>query len=93
MARFLVVDDEPRFRDYLTRILAKDGHEVRAAADEDGALASLDAFEPDVLIADWMLRSGVDGLDLAAQLRRRYPGLATIVITGHPLARSSNSGG
>jgi CheY-like chemotaxis protein len=84
VARLLVVDDEPRFRDYLTRILASDGHEVRAAADEAGALASVEAFEPDLLIADWMLRSGVDGLELACGLRRRFPDLATIVITGHP---------
>lgn len=84
MARVLVVDDEPRFRSYLARILEAQGHEVRTAADDVGALEALPDFAPDLLIADWMLRSRADGLALAAQLRRRHPRLAVVLITGHP---------
>jgi len=84
MARLLVVDDEPRFRTYLGRILEADGHEVRSAADDVGALEAVEDFAPDLLIADWMLRSKADGLALAASLRRRHPGLAVVLITGHP---------
>jgi len=84
MARLLVVDDEPRFRTYLGRILEADGHEVRSAADDVGALETVEDFVPDLLIADWMLRSKADGLALAASLRRRHPELAVVLITGHP---------
>jgi len=84
MARLLVVDDEPRFRSYLGLILEAEGHEVRTAADDAGALEVLEDFAPDVLIADWMLRSRADGLALAALLRRRHPRLAVVLITGHP---------
>ena len=84
MARLLVVDDEPRFRTYLGRILEADGHEVRSAADDVAALEAAKDFAPDLLIADWMLRSKADGLALAASLRRRHPGLAVVLITGHP---------
>jgi DNA-binding response OmpR family regulator len=84
MARLLVVDDEPRFRTYLGRILEAEGHEVRSAADDAGALEAAEGFAPDLLIADWMLRSKADGLALAASLRRRHPGLAVVLITGHP---------
>jgi two-component system nitrogen regulation response regulator NtrX len=84
MARLLVVDDEPRFRSYLGRILESDGHEVRSAADDVGTLEALEGFAPDLLIADWMLRSKTDGLGLAAMVRRRHPELAVVLITGHP---------
>lgn len=84
MARLLVVDDEQRFRVYLGRILEAQGHEVRTAADDAGALEALEGFAPDLLIADWMLRSKADGLALAAMLRRLHPGLAVVLITGHP---------
>jgi two-component system nitrogen regulation response regulator NtrX len=85
MARLLLVDDEPHFRTYLGRILEADGHEVRTAADDVGALAALEGFAPDLLIADWMLRSKADGLAVAASLRLRHPGLAVVLITGHPV--------
>jgi two-component system nitrogen regulation response regulator NtrX len=84
MARLLLVDDEPRFRGYLGRILEADGHEVRTAADDVGALEALEGFTPDLLIADWMLRCRTDGLALAASVRRLHPELAVVLITGHP---------
>jgi two-component system nitrogen regulation response regulator NtrX len=85
MARLLVIDDEPRFRGYLGRILEAEGHEVRTAADDAGALEALEGFSPDLLIADWMLRSRADGLAVAALVRRRHPRLAVVLITGHPV--------
>jgi two-component system nitrogen regulation response regulator NtrX len=85
VARLLLVDDEPRFRGYLGRILEADGHEVRTAADDVEALEALEGFAPDLLIADWMLRSKIDGLALAASVRRLHPQLAVVLITGHPV--------
>jgi len=84
MARLLVVDDEQRFRSYLTRILEAWGHEVRAAADDTGAIEAARGFEPDLLIADWMLRSSSDGIELAEALRARHPRLRVVLITGFP---------
>jgi two-component system nitrogen regulation response regulator NtrX len=84
MARLLVVDDEERFRIHLGHILEADGHEVRTAANDTGALEALEGFAPDLLIVDWMLRSSTDGLDLAEALRARHPELPIIVITGYP---------
>src|SRR5262245_24403204 len=84
MARLLVVDDEQRFRSHLTRILEAWGHEVRAAADDTGAIEAARGFEPDLLIADWMLRSSSDGIELAETLRARHPRLRVVLITGFP---------
>ncbi|MEN8183736.1 MAG: response regulator [Myxococcota bacterium] len=84
MARVLVVDDEPRFRRYLAQALAREGHEVIAAEGELEALEKLGSFELQVLVADWMLGAGHNGLELAARLRDRFPQLRTILITGYP---------
>ncbi len=84
MARLLVVDDEPRFRTHLGRILEAWGHEVRTAADVAGALEVARGFEPNLLIADWMLRSSSDGIELAEALRARDPRLRVVLITGYP---------
>ena len=84
MARLLVVDDEQRFRGHLTRILEAWGHEVRAAADDAGAIEAAAEFEPDLLIADWMLRSSSDGIELAETLRARHPRLRVVLMTGFP---------
>ena len=44
MSSILVVDDEPHIREVVGSYLAREGHEVRYAADGDAALASaLDA--------------------------------------------------
>jgi CheY-like chemotaxis protein len=84
MARLLVVDDERLVRSYLKRMLEANGHEVRTAADDAGALEALEGFDPDLLIVDWMLRSRRDGVELAEAIRARHPGLRIVVITGYP---------
>jgi CheY-like chemotaxis protein len=84
MARLLVVDDERRFRSHLCRILEAWGHEVRTAADDVGALEVARDFEPELLIADWMLRSSSAAVELAEALRARHPALRVVVITGYP---------
>jgi CheY-like chemotaxis protein len=84
MARLLVVDDERRFRSHLCRILEAWGHEVRDAANGAGALEVAADFAPELLIADWMLRSSSDGIELAQALRARHPALRVVVITGYP---------
>ena len=84
MARVLIVDDELRFLRYLAQALVREGHDVISAEGEFEALEKIGSFEPQVLVADWMLGAGHNGLELAARLRDRFPGLRTILISGYP---------
>ncbi len=86
MVRVLVVDDEPRYRDHISRVLTRDGHEVRVAGSAREAIASGSAFRPHVLVADWMLRDQLHGLQVCESLSTAVPGLKTILITGFPSA-------
>jgi two-component system OmpR family response regulator len=84
MTRVLIVDDELSYRDYLERYLARDGYEVRTAASGPEALRIGEEFQPDVLLADWMLKDHMHGLEVAEALRRSNPDLRVLLMTGFP---------
>lgn len=69
-ARVLVVDDEPMVRDVLSRYLERNGFEVEAAADGEGAMAAFDARRPDLVLLDLMLPR-VDGFEVFRRIRAR----------------------
>lgn len=65
--RILIVDDEPRTRDLLARLLREPGYDVRTAGSAAEALASAKAEPPDLVLADVHMPGG-SGLDLARRL-------------------------
>jgi CheY-like chemotaxis protein len=84
----LVVEDEPLVREFVTEWLEEAGLQVGAAASAEVALTVVSApsgrSPPAVLVADVALgRGAMDGITLAAELRRRWPGLGVVIITGH----------
>lgn len=82
--KILIVDDEVRYRSYLGRALGERGHEARTA---DSGHSGIDAgvrFQPDVLVADWLLCNDYHGLQVSEVLRAVTPGMQTVLITGFP---------
>ena len=86
MVRVLIIDDEPSYREYLTRYLMSVGYEVEAAAGQDDALEIAEGFAPDVVLADWMLQDQEHGLHVAEALRESYGGIQIVLMTGFPTA-------
>jgi len=84
--RVLIVDDEPTYREYLERFLARDGLAVRTAETGNDAIRIADEFGPDVLLADWMLRCEMHGIEVGEVLRMRWPELRILLMTGFPTA-------
>jgi DNA-binding response OmpR family regulator len=68
MARILAVDDDPRIRRFVTRVLREAGHRVRTVGDAESALAQLLGARPDLFLLDINL-PGMHGLALARKLR------------------------
>ncbi|MGD2155176.1 MAG: sigma-54 dependent transcriptional regulator [Gemmatimonadales bacterium] len=66
--RILVVDDDPSIRKTFDEHLSEAGHEVRTAADAEGALALLDDFDPALVVTDIRM-PGMDGLELLRRVR------------------------
>lgn len=68
----LVVDDDDRLRELLSKYLSENGFLVSASPDAADARAKLKGIEFDVLILDLMM-PGESGLDFAEDLRRNNP--------------------
>jgi CheY-like chemotaxis protein len=80
--RILAVDDEPAMGSMIRRMLRPDGHTVVTATAGEEALESLAADHFDVVISDVGLGPRMNGWELAAEIRRRRPGLPLVLATG-----------
>ena len=84
LVRVLVVEDEPTAREAVRLFLQFRGHDVSVAATAQEALEAAERFEPQVLVCDWQLDSGADGVHVADRLQRKHA-LAVIMVTAHRL--------
>ncbi|WP_149539318.1 response regulator [Siccirubricoccus phaeus] len=80
----LVVDDEPLVRELIAEELAETGLSVAEASSAEVALARIhdDAAPPTVIITDVNLGTGMDGIALAGEVRRRWPRVCLVVVSG-----------
>ncbi len=78
----LVVEDDPAVRTSLEEILAVMGYGVVAVGSREAAFAipAEESFE--LLLSDYILPDG-SGTDIARELRRRWPGIGVIVMSGY----------
>lgn len=81
MARILVVDDDDLVRMTIRTTLARGGHEVTEARNGLDAIESLQRAAVDLVVSD-ILMPEVDGIGLLLKLRKQYPLLRVIVISG-----------
>ncbi|HEY6015376.1 MAG TPA: response regulator transcription factor [Gaiellaceae bacterium] len=84
--RVLVVDDHPSFRRCARTLLAAEGFEVVAEA-EDGetALALAEELRPELVLLDIQLPD-VDGFEVASRLLALDPGLAIVLVSSRDRA-------
>lgn len=82
MSRILVVDDEPGVRRALSQLLEYEGHEVRAAAGGEEALAEIVEFEPALTFLDVKM-ARMDGLEVLDRIRAKDPAAVVVMISGH----------
>lgn len=81
MARILVVDDDELVRSTVRATLKRAGHEVIEAQDGLQASDALARNPVDVVVSD-IIMPEVDGIGLLLKLRKQYPALKVIVISG-----------
>jgi DNA-binding NtrC family response regulator len=81
-ANLLIVDDEINIRRTLSKILAKQGYHVEAAADAAEALSLARQQRFHLLISDLKLPD-LDGLSLLREIRPLLPDIQVIVMTAY----------
>lgn len=79
--RILVVDDDPSVLETSEMVLKHKGYEVRSATDGFAAIAELRRSAPDVIISDLSMPN-MSGFELLSVVRRRFPHIPVIVISG-----------
>lgn len=81
----LVVDDEAMVREIVAESLFDDGLRVTEAVSAEQALKIAGSSgAPEVLVTDVNLGTGMDGLQLAEEVRRRWPSAGVVIMTGNP---------
>ncbi len=81
-ANLLLVDDDPVFRQVMSKALSKRGFVVRVAVDVPDALAQLETTLPDYALVDLKM-PGPSGLVLVEALHARDPRICILVLTGY----------
>jgi DNA-binding response OmpR family regulator len=79
-ARILLVDDERRILDFLSRGLRAEGYEVEAFADPTQAVRVATSGRFDLVVLD-LLMAGLDGREFLRRVLRRRPEQAVIVLS------------
>lgn len=90
MARILVIDDEKLARMALNRMLKAGGHEVVEAENGRQGLSRFEESPVDLVVTD-ILMPEMEGLETIRELRRRWPEVKIISITGGGLANGRDT--
>jgi len=80
----LIVDDEADIRAAIKGILEDEGYGTREASNSSSALEQIHRSRPDLLVLDiWLQNSELDGMELLVEVKKSYPNLPVVMISGH----------
>ena len=81
----LIVEDDPEIREHLELFLDEEGYQTSTAADGHDALKLLarGTIRPDLVLADYNLPRGMNGVQACQRLRQQLDGqIPVIILTG-----------
>ena len=82
--RILVVEDDPGAREATGLYLEFCGYNVVTAPDAEAAYAEVLSQTPNLLICDWQLGAGENGVSVARRIQAQF-GIPVIFMTAYPL--------
>jgi two-component system, response regulator PdtaR len=89
MSGILIVEDEVLTSEYLEFVLQEAGYEAIPAASAEEAIQILEHRDDvDLVVTDINLPGVMNGLQLAALVRSRWPVMNIIVVTGYSAPKS-----
>lgn len=80
-AKILVIEDDCKVRKLLQRLLSRAGYQVSEAGDGQEGIHSFRNNPTDLIITD-LIMPGKEGLETIIDLRREFPKLRIIAISG-----------
>ncbi len=93
IAKLLLVDDETAFLDAMARRLKKRDYEISTAVSGMDAMEFLskDGEQVEVVILDVKM-PGMDGIETLAEIKRKFPLVEVVMLTGHATVASAIDG-
>ncbi len=89
MTRVLIIDDDVTLRQALTKHLERAGYDIRQAADGDAGIRACERHPADAVLVDiFMPGPGGGGLQTIDRLRRAWPEVKIVAMSGVPRAGS-----
>ncbi len=83
-AHILIIDDEADIRNLIAGILEDEGYKTAQAENAAKAFVQLSAQRFSMVILDiWLQNSEFDGLEILARIKKDYPEIPVVMISGH----------
>ncbi len=80
----LIVDDEQDIREMIKGVLEDESFTTRAVGTDTDAIQAIRDKRPSLVILDiWLQGSKLDGIQILEQIKKEYPGLPAVMISGH----------
>ena len=89
--KMMLVDDEERFLVTTSKLLSKKGYEVLTALSGAEALETIKTKRVHVVILDVKM-PGMDGIATLKEIKRQFPMIEVIMLTGHATVESAIDG-
>jgi DNA-binding NtrC family response regulator len=89
--KVMLIDDEADFLESMRKVLQRRNMEVVTAENGPDALSLLKDNLVDVAIVDIKMQ-GMDGLEVLKRIKRSFPSIEVILLTGHPSVETAMEG-
>ena len=86
MASILIAEDDKAVREFVSRALRQNGHEIMVVGAGQQALNAIEAGTFDLLLADIVMPQ-LDGIALALKVSRDHPNMPILLMTGYAAER------
>ena len=87
--KVLLVEDNADVAEVSQAMLEEIGYTVRLAADARLALVMFEGEDFDLVVSDIVMPGGMNGIELAEELRHRNPGLPIVLVSGYAASASA----
>jgi CheY-like chemotaxis protein len=84
VVRLVLVDNDASALELIDLDLALEGHEIVGRAMQgDEAIDVVGTTQPDVVVLDYRMPPGIDGMEAARRIRHRWPAIRVLIYTNY----------
>lgn len=80
--KILVLDDQPSFLRKIKKILGSE-YDLTPTISHEEAIKAVKSISYVLVILDWNLKSGIDGIDVLIEMRKSVPDLRAVMLTNY----------